>query len=971
MAFGQSETHNMVTYDTIIPYKCLCNQYDGCESGGTTLNWVVRITRPVNYFTAGNADTASRPMLLTMQGDEQVGDSTSFINTYGPHYWLANGWNGSVQLGNGTHYPLLVTVQQWAVNTRPMMVQQLLDSLFREFHPRSVAMAGLDGGVEVFGWYMMYCQTTGNEKNMQHIKAFVDLEGLTPGSISVPCGTLENYLTGFGHWAKAYGGRFFGLQGTGDPRNIFQITQNINDSVPGAAYFSFEGDSSGGHCCWNDFYNPAVTNWQNITSPYGNSYITTQTGTAPNTAGNYVYNPTTGNGLFQWMLRQGDTTLAEQTLPLKLKWNITLGEYGVPAIDSVGRAVIFSGNLALTGNNGAGTSGVPKAVTSNPNSSIPTMMGVANTIHGSVFIGIDSIAYFTGSNEQASLNGSTISPQDTLARISVDSRGVPLTGIALACGSYTQGGSPDTTVEGLFLVKHGSLSDTVFYVGHKKYGMAGDGSIADSIVNLPTISFSLASGKRVIQLTGEQVMIMLLNDGTVYTWGDNQYSAPFGRLVTGNNYATPVQVTGFDTAIVQVAGGNSTGVIALSARGKLWGWGTYSGYLGNAANTKYASPTDLTTHITSNIMNGTRTTITQIAGNSTCFHIIANDSTLWGWGDNAMGDIGNGVEANMSSPPSGSSPWFINPGGILILPQTLPVQVTGRHNFVHMYSGQLFCFHFAVLDALGNILWCGRNKGAMIPNGVIECSGDGTQLSGAYPNGWDIPYLTIVVPYAITAPVQQSVLGCHTGQVTTDCYSCGATTGATANAGSNQMVVSPAASLTGTASSTGKVIYTIWTQTSGPSSVIDLPSSLTPIVTLSTPGTYLYQLRVQDQGFDTAISTVTITYGSDTLAVSRNIDSAQSALAAPTTDPAEDMPLVVYPNPSSMQDVMLTFRNALTGKVSITLVNVVGTVVQTYQFPKTDAYFLQQLSLGGLEKGVYFIMVSMPGYQATRKLVRF
>jgi hypothetical protein len=119
-------------------------------------------------------------MLLTMQGDGQVGDSTSFINAYGPHYWLANGWNGSVQLGNGTHYPLLVTVQQWAVNTRPMMVQQLLDSLFKEFHPRSVAMAGLDGGVEVFGWYMLYCQTTGNEKNMQNIKGFVDLEGVTP-----------------------------------------------------------------------------------------------------------------------------------------------------------------------------------------------------------------------------------------------------------------------------------------------------------------------------------------------------------------------------------------------------------------------------------------------------------------------------------------------------------------------------------------------------------------------------------------------------------------------------------------------------------------------------------------------------------------------------------------------------------------------------------------------------------------------
>jgi hypothetical protein len=184
------------------------------------------------------------------------------------------------------------------------------------------------------------------------------------------------------------------------------------------------------------------------------------------------------------------------------------------------------------------------------------------------------------------------------------------------------------------------------------------------------------------------------------------------------------------------------------------------------------------------------------------------------------------------------------------------------------------------------------------------------------------------------------------------------------------MVVSPAASLTGTASSTGKVIYTIWTQTSGPSSVIDLPSCLTPNITLSTPGTYVYQLRVQDQGFDTAVSTVTITYGSGGTAVPGNIDSAQGALTAPTAATG-DVPLTVYPNPSSTRDVMLTFRNALIGEVSITLVNVVGTIVQTYQVSKADTWFLQQLPIGGLAKGVYFIKVSMPGYQATKQLVRF
>jgi hypothetical protein len=95
----------------------------------------------------------------------------------------------------------------------------------------------------------------------------------------------------------------WGLEGNNDPRDVWQVTQNINDSIPGKAYFTYEGDGGGAHCCWNDFYNPAVTNWQNMTAPYGNSFITPETA-EPETAGTY----TSGN-VFQWMLRQGDTTL--------------------------------------------------------------------------------------------------------------------------------------------------------------------------------------------------------------------------------------------------------------------------------------------------------------------------------------------------------------------------------------------------------------------------------------------------------------------------------------------------------------------------------------------------------------------------------------------------------------------------------------------------------------------------------------
>jgi hypothetical protein len=113
----KGETHNFITYDTTINYVCLPG-YNGCTVGGVQEYFTLRISRPVNYFTPGNADTASRPLILTMPTDSAETD-TSYLTQYGPHYWLKNGWDGSVTLENGKHYPLLITVIGSTANIRP------------------------------------------------------------------------------------------------------------------------------------------------------------------------------------------------------------------------------------------------------------------------------------------------------------------------------------------------------------------------------------------------------------------------------------------------------------------------------------------------------------------------------------------------------------------------------------------------------------------------------------------------------------------------------------------------------------------------------------------------------------------------------------------------------------------------------------------------------------------------------------
>lgn len=532
------------------------------------------------------------------------------------------------------------------------------------------------------------------------------------------------------------------------------------------------------------------------------------------------------------------------------------GEYAHPCVLTDSSVIIFSAVLGLTGNGGSGTSGVPLGITS-----AQKFVFVGNTLHGSVFIDNNGNVWVTGNNTDGEFGiGNTSSPS-SLTQVTTDSRGLTFTNITLVQGSYIQIGADD--LSGLYFVKHGTSSDTVFYAGIDKYGMGGSGNTTQTTFLSPALQFSLASGKRIIAMTAEAVAVMLLNDGTVWTWGANGTTSFLGRSVTGSNYATPIQVTGFDDSVRQICGGNFNGIFALTKTGKLWGWGPHAGYLGNVSDPSYTTPHDLTDSITSYMVNGTtRTNITKIVANSVCAHTLMNDGSVWWWGDGGQSSGGDGTQPNLASPGGGSTAWFIDPAGVLQLPVTHPRMMCKKFNFTNIFGGSLFGFIFDAIDANGVFWSCGRNKGSIIPNGVIECAGDGGDLSNFYPNSWDIPYITPQPFQSVATAIQQTCPGCASGAVTANCHSCGSTTSATSNAGSNKTITTLTTSLDGSGSSCsgGKLVYYLWTQTAGPPATIDAPAAITPNIIFPSIGTYTFNLFVQDQStIHTSNSTVTIT----------------------------------------------------------------------------------------------------------------
>src|SRR6266478_2923525 len=122
--------------------------------------------------------------------------------------------------------------------------------------------------------------------------------------------------------------------------------------------------------------------------------------------------------------------------------------------------------------------------------------------------------------------------------------------------------------------------------------------------------------------------------GTVSAWGDNS----FGELGNGTNTTsnTPVQTSGI-TGVTAIAGGGFHS-LALKSDGAVWAWGyNGDGELGNGTNTDSNTPVQVLGPGGVGFLTG----VTALAVG--CRHSLAlkSDGTVWAWGYNGFGQLGN------------------------------------------------------------------------------------------------------------------------------------------------------------------------------------------------------------------------------------------------------------------------------------------------------------------------------------------
>jgi alpha-tubulin suppressor-like RCC1 family protein len=264
------------------------------------------------------------------------------------------------------------------------------------------------------------------------------------------------------------------------------------------------------------------------------------------------------------------------------------------------------------------------------------------------------------------------------------------------------------------------------------WGYNGGGMLGDGTQTQKTTPVQIGNDTWASVSAGDGHTLAIKTDGTLWAWGGN-LNGQLGNGTT-NNVANPTPVRiGNDTDWASVSAGTRHS-LAIKSDGTLWAWGdNFNGQLGNNSTNQQNAPVRI------EAANNSEPWISVSAGVAYSL-AIKTDGTLWAWGSNANGRTGlNNINGNTLIPeqiPSvvdwasvsaGSAhslaiktdgslwAWGVNNDGQLgdgtQTQKTTPVQIDTANNLAHWASVSAGIEHTLAIKEDG-LLWAWGNNGA-------------------------------------------------------------------------------------------------------------------------------------------------------------------------------------------------------------------------------------------------------------------
>ncbi len=234
----------------------------------------------------------------------------------------------------------------------------------------------------------------------------------------------------------------------------------------------------------------------------------------------------------------------------------------------------------------------------------------------------------------------------------------------------------------------------VYSWGRGIWGQLGDGGFTDAPVPVAVDATGVLSTKTVTAIAaGQEFSLALTSDGKLFSWGHNDLGQ-LGEGTTTTYRRNPVEVdmTGvLSGKVVTAISAQGDTCLVLTSDNKLYSWGANAtGQLGNGTTAQSSVPVAVDM---SGALSGK--TIVSIAAGWHCL-AAASDGTVFGWGSNAYGTVGDGTTTSRSTPVA------VDMSGALLGKSVVAVSGGYFHSLALTSGGRVYSWGYNAYGQLGD-----------------------------------------------------------------------------------------------------------------------------------------------------------------------------------------------------------------------------------------------------------------------------